>query len=98
MASIANRHTARSGPPWCSRSRCVSPSRPNGVILAVGTARLGTPPFETLSCTMRATSLTASPPLDHPLHPCLEHELVPLIQDPVAVGHDAPVRLLGLAL
>src|SRR5919108_4903889 len=98
MASIANRHTARSGPPWCSRLRCASPSRPNRVILAVATARFGTPPFETLSCTMRPTSLTASPPPNHSLDPRLEHEIVPLIQDPVAVGDDAPVRLLGLAL
>src|SRR5207248_9913105 len=98
IASIANRQTARSGPPWCSPSRCASPSRPSGVILAIGPARLGTPPFETLSCTMRPTSLTTSPPLDHPLHPCLAHQPVALIPDAVAVANDAAVRLLRLTL
>src|SRR2546427_7809889 len=61
-------------------------------------ARLGTPPLDTLNCTMWPTSLTASPPFDHALHARLEHDLVALVEHAVPVGHDAAVRLLRFSL
>lgn len=47
ICSWANRHTARSGPPWKRRSRWRSPLSPE-VVTSTGpaTCRLGTPPFE----------------------------------------------------
>src|SRR5438128_9008896 len=53
IRSIEKRQTARSGPPWCSRSRWRSPSTPSSVMRATGTAVFGTPPFETLIWTTR---------------------------------------------
>src|SRR5712691_5922103 len=53
IASIAYMHTARSGPPWCSVSRCASPWRPSTDTRADSTAVFGTPPRETLIWTTR---------------------------------------------
>src|SRR5687767_3087172 len=104
MASTGKRHTARSGPPWYL-NRCASPSSPSCVTRASAHARLGTPPGDTLSCTMvplsiarlyaRPSGLLAP---DHPLDGRLEHDLVALVQHAVLVGDDAAVGLLRLAL
>src|SRR5690349_8598590 len=121
MAASANRHTARSSPPWCSRLRWASPSRPSCVTRASATGRLGRPPGDTLSCTIVPLSAppslthdllaTASgrhpivreaasgaPAPDHPPDDGLQHELVPLVQHSMRVGHDAAVGLLRLPL
>src|SRR5437867_5347337 len=52
--------TARSGPPWCWRSLCASPSSPSAVTRAAGTAVFGTPPRDTLIWTILAS--TCEPP------------------------------------
>src|SRR5512147_3292432 len=105
IRSSEKRHSARSGPPWCSRSRWTSPSSPRVVTRADDTARFGTPPDDRLICAMRATPLIAAPrslssarALDHPFHRRVEHELAALVGHLVPVGDDAAIGLLGIAL
>src|SRR5712692_5429447 len=106
ICSSEKRQRARSGPPWCSRSRCASPSSPSGVTRAAATGSLGTPPGEILIWTTRPFTLTGDPPgsgrrggpPDHALDHGLEDELAALVDHFVPIRDDTAVGLLRLAL
>src|SRR5439155_279946 len=99
------RQRARSGPPWCSRSRCPSPSSPSGVTRAAATGSLGTPPGEILIWTTLPFTLTGDPPgsgrrggpPDHALDHGLQDELAALVDEgaDVRFRHRAAPRLVG---
>src|ERR1041384_7624940 len=63
-------------------------------------ARLGTPPAEMLSWTIRppAALISGALALDHPLDGRLQHQLVALVEHAVRVGDDATIGLLRLPL
>src|SRR6266567_2216719 len=106
ICSSEKRQRARSGPPWCSRSRCPSPSSPSGVTRAAATGSLGTPPGEILIWTTRPFTLTGDPPgsgrrggpPDHALDHGLQDELAALVDHFVPIRDDTAVGLLRLAL
>src|SRR6266567_6613815 len=106
ICSSEKRQRARSGPPWCSRSRWPPPSSPSAVTRAAATGSLGTPPGEILIWTTRPFTLTGDlpgsgrrgGPPDHALDHGLQDELAALVDHFVPIRDDTAVGLLRLAL